>query len=209
MAVRGIARQLRVPPAPTDDQVGDRMRKAIQAANRAVFRRTLTEPDKRGMATTITALALSETRFLVGQVGDSRAYLLRGATLVPLTKDHSYVQELVDAGHLTPQQARTHPLRNAITRSIGGKADVVPDLYLGTVKPGDLYLLASDGLTGMLGDHELAVRLSRDRTPQDLVDDLIGEANRRGGVDNITAIVVRIESVCAPPGGSRLPRRVR
>src|SRR3989442_360062 len=150
MAVRFVARSLGSLKGLLDEQVADRMRTAIRAANGAIFQRTLTEHDKRGMGTTVTALVLFATRFLVGQVGDSRAYLYRDGRLIQLTKDHSYVQEQVDAGYLTPEQARSHPYSNVITRCVGANSDVMPDIYLGTVKPTDLFLLASDGLTGML-----------------------------------------------------------
>jgi protein phosphatase len=133
-------------------------------------------------------------------VGDSRAYLYRDGELVQLTKDHSYVQEQVDAGYLTPDQARSHPYSNVITRCVGANSDVMPDIYLGTVKPKDLFLLASDGLTGMLEDGQLKELLAADRMPQEQVDDLIKEANRHGGLDNITAIIVRVDSVDAAVG---------
>jgi protein phosphatase len=178
--------------------VAERMRGAIRAANGAIFERTLTEHDKRGMGTTVTALTLFETRFLIGQVGDSRGYLLRDNRLSQLTKDHSYVQEQVDAGYLTPEQARTHPYSNVITRCVGANSEVMPDIYVGTVRPKDVFLLASDGLTGMLEDYQLQELLSPDRMPQDEVDALITEANRHGGLDNITAIIVRIDSVDSP-----------
>ena len=198
MAVRFVARELGSLRSLSDDQVAERMRLAIQAANGAIFQRTLTEHDKRGMGTTVTALTLYRTRFLVGQVGDSRGYFLRDGKLIQLTKDHSYVQEQVDAGYLTPEQARSHPYSNVITRCVGANSDVMPDIYVGTVKPMDLFLLASDGLTGMLEDHQLAELLSVDRLPQQQVDELIAEANRLGGLDNITAILVRIDSVDLP-----------
>ncbi len=199
MAVRFVARELGSLKGLGDDQVADRMRNAIRAANGAIFQRTLTEHDKRGMGTTVTALVLYETRFLIGQVGDSRAYLHRDGKLIQLTKDHSYVQEQVDAGYLTPEQARSHPYSNVITRCVGANSDVMPDIYLGTVKSEDLFLLASDGLTGMLEDLELAEQLAGERMPQERVDALITEANRHGGLDNITAIIVRIDSVDAAP----------
>jgi len=202
MAVRFIARELGSLRGLSDDQVAERMRNAIRAANGAIFQRTLTEHDKRGMGTTVTVLTLYDTRFLIGQVGDSRAYLFRDGKLVQLTKDHSYVQEQVDAGYLTPEQARTHPYSNVITRCVGANSDVMPDVYIGTVKPKDLFLLASDGLTGMLEDHQLAEVLGADRMPQEIVDALISDANRHGGLDNITAIVVRIDSVDAPVGNT-------
>jgi len=200
MAVRFVARELGSLKGLSDDQVADRMRLAIRAANGAIFQRTLTEHDKRGMGTTVTSLVLYETRFLIGQVGDSRAYLFREGKLIQLTKDHSYVQEQVDAGYLTPEQARSHPYSNVITRCVGANSDVVPDIYLGTAKPNDMFLLASDGLTGMLEDQRLGEMLSSSRMPQDQVDELITEANRHGGLDNITAIVVRVDSVDALVG---------
>ena len=195
MAVRIMARELGDPTTRTDGELAEGMRLAIQKANAAIFERTLTEHDKRGMGTTVTALTLYDTRFLVGQVGDSRAYVLREKKLAQLTKDHSYVQEQVDAGYLTPEQARTHPYSNVITRCVGANSDVTPDIYVGALRPGDKYLLASDGLTGMLEDADLQAALQVNDQPQDLVDGLIAEANRRGGLDNVTAILIRIDSL--------------
>ncbi|HYT69743.1 MAG TPA: Stp1/IreP family PP2C-type Ser/Thr phosphatase [Gemmatimonadales bacterium] len=197
MAVRVVARELGSLKGLSDDQVADRMRLAIRAANGAIFDRTLTEHDKRGMGTTVTTLVLYDTRFLIGQVGDSRAYLFRDGKLIQLTKDHSYVQEQVDAGYLTPEQARSHPYSNVITRCVGANSEVMPDIYLGTAKPKDVFLLASDGLTGMLEDRQLAELLAPTRMPQEQVDELIAEANRHGGLDNITAIIVRVDAVDA------------
>ena len=199
MAVRAVARELGSLKGLNDDAVATRMRSAITEANGAIFQRTLTEHDKRGMGTTVTALVLYGGRFLIGQVGDSRAYLQRDGKLTQVTKDHSYVQEQVDAGYLTPEQARSHPYSNVITRCVGANSDVAPDVYVGAVKQGDLFLLASDGLTGMLEDPELADVLASGREPQQHVDSLIDEANRHGGLDNITAIVVRIDSMEVAP----------
>jgi len=134
-------------------------------------------------------------RYLIGQVGDSRAYLLRDGKLVQLTKDHSYVQEQVDAGYLTAEDARTHPYSNVITRCVGANEDVVPDTYLGTLRSGDMFLLASDGLTGMIDDPRLHDLLESSGEPQELSDLLIAEANKVGGLDNITVIVVRIDAL--------------
>jgi PPM family protein phosphatase len=198
MAVRYITRELGALRGLEEDQVAERMRAAIRAANGAIFQRTLTEIDKRGMGTTVTALVLYDGRFLIGQVGDSRAYLWRDGRLVQITKDHSYVQEQVDAGYLTPEQARSHPYSNVITRCVGANNDVLPDIYVGAAKPGDVFLLASDGLTGMLGDAELAGAVSSERPPPDVVDALVRAANQRGGLDNITAIVVRVDAVDPP-----------
>jgi protein phosphatase len=209
MAVHNVARDLGSVQGMGDEQIADRMRNAIRAANGAIFQRTLTEVDKRGMGTTVTALVLHGARFLIGQVGDSRAYLLRDGSLVQITKDHSYVQEQVDAGYLTPEQARTHPYSNVITRCVGANNDVMPDIYAGTVKPKDLFLLASDGLTGMLEDGELAGVLGSGRAPEDQVTELVAAANRSGGLDNITAIVIRVDTVDAPSADDTLVPRPR
>ncbi len=200
MAVRLIARELGSLRGLSDDDAGARMRQAIRTANDAIFARTLAEHDKRGMGTTATVMALLPGRYLIGQVGDSRAYLYREGRLIQLTKDHSYVQEQVDAGLLTPEQARVHPYSNVITRCVGASVDVVADLYYGTLQTGDVVLLASDGLTGMLEDEHLERILRVEGGPEKWVDRMINEANRRGGLDNITAIVVRIDSVESTTG---------
>ncbi len=200
MAVRITSREIGSVRGLSDAEVADRIRRAIQVANDAIFERTLAEHDKRGMGTTATVLVLMKGRYLIGQVGDSRAYLLRDGMLVQLTKDHSYVQEQVDAGLLTPEQARIHPYSNVITRCVGAGMDVVPDLYFGTLHTGDIVLLASDGLTGMLEDEQLLKILRSEGDPQTWVDRLVAEANRRGGLDNITVIVIRIDAVDARTG---------
>ena len=203
MAVHIISKELGVLRGLSDAAASERLRTAIRTANQAIFERTLAEVDKRGMGTTTTVLVLFARRYLIGQVGDSRAYLLRQGTLHQLTKDHSYVQEQVDAGLLTPEQARTHPYSNVITRCVGANEDVVPDVYFGTLEEGDVILLASDGLTGMLEDDQLAKILSESGNPETWVNRMIAEANRRGGLDNITAIIVRVEQ--ANPAASSAP----
>ena len=200
MAVRITSHEIGALRGLSDEEAGARVRQAIRAANDAIFDRTMAEHDKRGMGTTATVLALMPRRYLIGQVGDSRAYLLRDGEFHQLTKDHSYVQEQVDAGLLTPEQARVHPYSNVITRCVGANIEVVPDIYFGSLERGDLLLLASDGLTGMLEDEQLSHILSRDGEPQAWVDQMITEANRRGGLDNITAIVIRIDSMDSTSG---------
>jgi protein phosphatase len=137
---------------------------------------------------------------MIGQVGDSRAYLLRDGNILQITKDHTYVQEQVDVGLLTPEQARNHPYSNVITRCIGADGEVVPDLYFGNLRPGDVILLASDGLTGMLEDQQIQKIVASGSGPQEWVDRMVNEANRRGGLDNITAIIVKVETVGRPSG---------
>ena len=170
----------------------DRVARTLREANRAVYERTRTERDKLGMGSTVSALLLSETRFVVGHVGDSRIYLVRDGKMVQLTKDHSLVQEQVDAGLLTPDQARRHPQSNVITRCIGMADEIDPDVFDGDARVGDAFLLASDGLTGMVDDRRIAQLLLSRARPERIVDALIQEANVNGGNDNITAVVVRV-----------------
>jgi serine/threonine protein phosphatase PrpC len=198
MAVQIVARELKGIRNLGDRDTIDRVRRALKSANAAIFERTISEIDKQGMGTTVSALMLSGGRYLIGQVGDSRVYLLRDGALRQVTKDHSYVQEQVDAGFLTPEQARYHPYSNVITRCVGASQDVEPDTYDGEVKTGDLFLVASDGLTGMVDDRRLQQLLLSRASPGRLVDALISEANGRGGLDNITAIVVQVVAVDDP-----------
>ncbi len=195
MAVQIIDDQLGAFRELSDAEIAARLFSAIQSANGAIFRRTLVEEEKRGMGTTATVMLLFPSRYLIGQVGDSRAYVLRNKRLHQITRDHSYVQEQVDAGLLTPEQARTHPYGNVITRCVGSNEEVVPDIYFGALEEGDIVLLASDGLTGMLEDHQLEQILLGEGEPEQWVQEMINDANRRGGLDNITLILVRIDSL--------------
>jgi protein phosphatase len=190
MAVETLARELQVMPDEQDDSRQARIAAALKLANRTIHERTVQETEKHGMGTTVSAMILKDGRYFIGQVGDSRVYLLREGELRQLTKDHSYVQEQVDAGVLTPEQARYHPYSNVITRCVGAGSEVQPDTLVGDVKAGDVFLLATDGLTGMVDDRRLFRLLSSRATPQRVVEALIAEANGRGGLDNITAIVI-------------------
>lgn len=192
MAVQTIERELETLRDPNDTEAEEKVAEALREANRNIHDRTITEVDKQGMGTTASVLMVWESKYLIGQVGDSRVYLLRDGELQQLTKDHSYVQEQVDAGFLTPEQARYHPYSNVITRCVGASPEVEPDIYQGEVRIGDLFLVASDGLTGMVDDRRLQILLMSRAAPERKVHALIAEANGRGGLDNITAIVVQI-----------------
>jgi PPM family protein phosphatase len=192
MAVQTLERELGGMKGLSDSGAGQRIMDALRLANRSIHDRTITEVDKQGMGTTASVLVVEGTRYMIGQVGDSRVYLLRDGALQQLTKDHSYVQEQVDAGFLTPEQARYHPYSNVITRCVGASPDVQPDIYEGEVRLGDLFLVASDGLTGMVDDRRLQMLLMSRAEPERKVHALIQEANGRGGLDNITAIVVQV-----------------
>lgn len=195
MAVQIVARDL----ADLRDLSGGEplvlMADALRDANRAIYERTIVEADKQGMGTTASCLMLGNGRWIIGHIGDSRVYLLRDGVFRQVTKDHSYVQEQVDAGFLTPEQARYHPYSNVITRCVGANAAVEADVLHGELQNGDIYLVASDGLTGMVEDPQLKKIMETRATPGRMVDSMITEANRRGGLDNITAIVVQVLQV--------------
>ncbi|MBA3889570.1 MAG: Stp1/IreP family PP2C-type Ser/Thr phosphatase [Gemmatimonadaceae bacterium] len=192
MAVKIVRREMHDAGDVASEAAAQRMRESLLRANRAIHDRTVSETDKQGMGTTVSVLLASTAGYLIGQVGDSRVYLLRDGALRQLTKDHSYVQEQVDAGFLTPEQARYHPYSNVITRCVGAGPSVEPDVYAGTTQAGDLFLVASDGLTGMVDDRRLQQLLMARVSPERMVHSLISEANGRGGLDNITAIVVMV-----------------
>ncbi|MBK8595632.1 MAG: Stp1/IreP family PP2C-type Ser/Thr phosphatase [Holophagales bacterium] len=174
---------------------GNRLSTAVERANEKVMRAVVNRPELKGMGTTVVAALFDEKRATLVHVGDSRAYLLRDAELRRLTDDHSWVQEQVNAGILSEEEARSHPLKNVVTRALGGGMHVAVDLIEIPVGGGDRFLLCSDGLTGMVSDEEITSALSSTRTLEEITRGLIDLANERGGVDNITAIVVEVKSV--------------
>lgn len=192
MAVDLIASELADLNDLAGADAGNRVSQTLRLANRQVFQRTTSEVDKTGMGTTASALLLSDTRYLIGHVGDSRIYLVRDGEMKQLTRDHSLVQEQVDAGIITAEQARHHPQSNVITCCIGMSTDIDPDIITGDTRVGDVFLLASDGLTGMVEDKRLQQLLESRATPERIVNAMITQANNNGGIDNITAIVVKV-----------------
>ncbi len=164
---------------------------AIADANEVIRTEGRSDPERAGMGTTATALLLSpDGWWLVGHVGDSRAYLVRGGEVRQITRDHTYVQELVNEGRLTVEEARVHPRSSLLTRALGTMPRVPVDLFEGEVLPGDRFVLASDGLMAMVPDQRIRELLLENTTPDELVGRLIQAANEAGGHDNITAIVI-------------------
>jgi protein phosphatase len=171
------------------------LREAFARAHEAITRRAADEPKTRGMGTTLTLAVLdpAAATFRIGHVGDSRAYVFRDGRAAQVTRDHTWVQAEVDAGRLAPSGARSHPFAHVITRALGaGIPQDEPDLLAGPLAPGDVLLLATDGLTGMIGTRTINAVLREDAPLADQVTALIDAANRRGGADNITAVLVRI-----------------
>jgi PPM family protein phosphatase len=163
-------------------------------ANRKIFQLARDDASHSGMGTTLTGALLSEDEISIVHVGDSRAYLFRDDELRQLTRDHSLVEELRRRGQLTDDEAEDHPQRSIITRALGPEADVELDLHTHQVRSGDVFLLCSDGLTSMVREERLHEILTSSGSLQEAVDQLVEEANRMGGRDNITAILFRVGS---------------
>ena len=178
------------------------LEEAIRNANRRIHERSHAEEQYAGMGTTCTAAYVGEADVTIAHVGDSRAYLWRDGELVRLTHDHSLVGELVARGKITEEQAEAHPQRNVITRALGADADVRVDVEVFEARDRDVFLLCSDGLTGMI--HEPGVRsLLKDSTSLERAGrGLIAAANDAGGRDNITVILFRLEDVGGAQGAA-------
>jgi protein phosphatase len=167
--------------------------RAFDRANRTILDRSIDEPSTHGMGTTLTVLAINGRRegALLAHIGDSRLYRWRADRLDQLTRDHTWVQEHIDAGVLTPEQARNHPFASVLTRVLGTTATAAPDIERISVEPGDLFLLCSDGLTGMLEAEMIATILAADLPLDRTARLLIDAANGAGGADNITVVLAR------------------
>lgn len=167
-------------------------------ANRAIFDAAHANPSYAGMGTTLVCLSLTDAeRVVVAHAGDSRAYRLRDGTLTQLTRDHSLLQEQVDAGLLTPEQVHVFGYRNFITRALGVEDTVVLDMHDFDVSPGDLYLLCSDGLTDMVDDADIQAVLAADTDLATKARTLVDWANGHGGRDNVTVLLA--EALCDAP----------
>jgi protein phosphatase len=176
------------------ESLSEQMVHAFLEAGREISRQAEEDPSRSGMGTTATVLRLRRDGiFLIAHIGDSRAYLSRGGDFRRVTRDHSWVQEQVDRGLLAPEKAAGHPQSNIITRALGTDPSPTPDLYPGKLHEGDLFLLATDGLTDMVREDEIATILRGNGSLEETADELVAAANRAGGVDNVTVLLVRVE----------------
>lgn len=172
----------------------NRLKAAFRLANRRIASAIADSQDLRGMATTASAVLFGERRASVAHVGDSRVYVLRKGALEQITHDHSWVEEQVRAGMLSPTAARQHPWRNVVTRALSGGEDPEVDVTEVTPVPGERYLLCSDGLFGVVPDARIAEILGRKDVPLDAIcRGLVEAANEEGGPDNITALILEID----------------
>ena len=203
LAITTLASTLRQdgwPESPTEGTEQERktrtarsMRQAIIEANRNICQAVEEHAEWKGMGTTLVAMAISGNSAIIGHVGDSRAYLVRGGQLSRLTSDHSWVNEQVKLGLLSAEDAQRHPWRNIVTRALGNRTEVDVDLLEQPIEPEDLFLLCSDGLNTMLRDGEIRTILEKSgEDPAEACRELIAAANARGGEDNITVVILRV-----------------
>ncbi len=198
------------------------VRTAVEGANRAIRRMARDDADKSGMGTTLTAAMLRDGRLDVVHVGDSRAYLWRGATLTQITEDHSVVAELVRRGSITAEEAEHHPHRNVITRALGAEAEVSADVMSADLAEGDVVLVCSDGLSSYVSEAAIAEVLAGAGTLAEAARGLVARANGTGGADNVTVVLGRVGEgapysggdtieapVVVPPDGPAASRGVR
>ncbi len=173
---------------------GNRLKTAIRHANRKVLEATREKSEYEGMATTVAAVLVDGDVANIGHVGDSRIYLFSEGQLTQLTSDHSWINEQIESGVISAEQARSHPLRNVVTRALGGKPDLVVDIQTRRMKAGDVLLICSDGLTGMVPDEDIVRVLEEANGDVEKgATDLVAEANARGGEDNITVVLLKFE----------------
>lgn len=168
------------------------LEQAVRQASEALAQAARGRPELQGMGTTLVVLLLAGMRAWLANVGDSRCYLWRQGLLEQVTQDHSLVRRLVLQGSILPEEARRHPLRNVLTRVVGAAGPVEADIYNLELWPGDALLMCSDGLHGPVEEGDLATVLAGPGPPADKVTQLINLANRRGGPDNISAILVEL-----------------
>ncbi|MDB6002781.1 MAG: protein phosphatase [Rhizobacter sp.] len=193
----------------TDTDVRRAMDICVDNANRVIFNAANSNPQYAGMGTTLVVGIFRENRLVVGHVGDSRAYRFRAGRLMQITRDHSLLQEQLDAGLITAEQAAFSSNKNLVTRAVGVEDTVLLETHLHDVMPGDVYLLCSDGLSDMLNDEAIAHVLRGVDTLAEAGSALIGAANDAGGKDNIAVILARVGGAAPSQQRSWWPLRRR
>jgi len=184
------------PEVTGDDVTREKLEYAIRLAGRRIYEKALDEPEYRGMGTTALAIYMLKDRMFISHVGDSRGYRVRDGGIEQLTEDHSLVNEQIKAGLITPEHAKTHRLKNIITRSLGYQEEVDVDTRIEVLAEGDTFLLCSDGLSNMVEEDEMFEIVSRSHF-QEAAIRLVEVANERGGDDNITVILARVDRVAS------------
>jgi serine/threonine protein phosphatase PrpC len=179
-------------------EASNRLKRSIHVAHDEVLAAIRRDGSLIGMGTTVVGAIHDGPSIAIAHVGDSRGYRLRDGHLELLTQDHTWVNEQVVAGYLSEDQAKSHPLKNVVTRALGGDNEVVVDVIETPARVGDLFLLCSDGLTTMLSDQEIHERLVSSVSLEDIGNRLIRDANARGGFDNVTVVLMRVVDAPMP-----------
>ena len=164
------------------------LKDAIEYANSVVYKKAQSKEDLRGMGTTLDVCLIYNSRIYIGHVGDSRVYRIRKEFMRRLTKDHSYVQTLVDDGTITKEEAYSHPKKNMLTKALGCVQTVEPDVYTKTFIKDDIILMCSDGLTNMIREENIYGIIKQDK--ENAIENLVKQANDNGGLDNITVVII-------------------
>lgn len=180
--------------------LSEKLRQIVACSNREIFEMASAHPEYSGMGTTMVAVLASEGRVAIAHVGDSRAYLIRGGAIRPLTDDHSLVGELLRRQEISPAAALDHPHKHVLTRALGVRPNVEGDLLEMTPRDGDTFALFSDGLTNNVEEPEIAQAVGATSDLQEACDGLVTFANDRGGDDNITVVLLRCEKAGEPSG---------
>lgn len=173
------------------DSVEEQMGHAASVANQAVFQRSATDPECAGMGTTMVAVLAGAEEAVILNEGDSRAYHINTDGIVLVTRDHSLVEDLVERGELTREQARTHPHRNLITRALGAEPVLMADCFRQPLSPGDCLLLCSDGLSNVVNEQEMLYEVVHGGAPEQCCQRLLSIALSRGAPDNVTVVLMR------------------
>jgi protein phosphatase len=184
---------------PSLNQHSNSLKRSTHTAHDRVLKAIREDGSLLGMGTTVVTALRKSNILTIAHVGDSRGYRLRNGHLELLTQDHTWVNEQVVAGYLSEEQAKSHPLKNVVTRALGGDSEIMVDVIETDAQDGDLFLLCSDGLTTMLSDEEIHERLVTEGSLEDVCHRLIHDANARGGFDNVTVVLLQVEEV---PEGS-------
>ncbi len=182
----------------SDTDVRRAMDICVDNANRAIFNAANSNPQYAGMGTTLVVGVFRDGRLLMGHVGDSRGYRLRGGRLAQITHDHSLLQEQIDSGLITAEQAAFSANKNLVTRAVGVEDTVLLETHLHDVMPGDMYLLCSDGLSDMLDDESIAQLLQSSDALPEVAAALVDAANDAGGKDNISVVLARVRGPAGP-----------
>ena len=164
------------------------LKDAIEYANSVVYKKAQSKEDLRGMGTTLDVCLIYNSRIYIGHVGDSRVYRIRKEFMRRLTKDHSYVQTLVDDGTITKEEAYRHPKKNMLTKALGCMEKVEPDVYTKTFIKDDIILMCSDGLTNMIREENIYEIIKQNK--ENAIENLVKQANDNGGLDNITVVII-------------------